>query len=321
MKNRVCEVLGIKNPIILENLKDTKDLFEKMNIQVMNGTQLSVGNTFQYLDCKFSTINDLTVNERLKKKNMLILSFCLGASLEWSLEEISYKSWEIESMESFAMTGETNQCKSRYHKEELYHGIGISFDKTKLISVAEHLRCEKALNDINSMQTSMRKYMITPRVLALLKQIEECQMSGTIKNLYLEGKFLEILAVYMDEMVCIQTSQHQETSLSKEDLYALKRAKECIDKTFIQPLTLTQLSRKVYLNEYKLKSGFKQCFGQTVYSYVMDKRMEYARILLEKKQYRVSDVAGMVGYANTSHFITAYAKKYNTTPGEFMKQK
>jgi len=48
--------------------------------------------------------------------------------------------------------------------------------------------------------------------------------------------------------------------------------------------------------------------------------MEYARILLEKKQYRVSDVAGMVGYANTSHFIAAFAKKYNTTPGEFKKQ-
>lgn len=288
--------------------------------QNSNETHVTGGNTFHYIDCKFTTQKDVTVKESLNKNNMVTISFCLGASLEWSLEEISSRSWEIDTMESFVMTGGTNLCESRYYRGECYHGIGISFDQSKLMEVAEHLRCEKALNDINSMQTRMKKYIITPHTLVILKQIAECQIRGTMKNLYLEGKFLELLAVYVDEMVCIGTNMSKETSLSKEDLHALQNAKECIDKTFVHPLTLAQLSRKVYLNEYKLKSGFKQCYGQTVYSYVMDKRMEYAKILLEKKQYRVSDVAGMVGYANTSHFITAFTKKYNTTPSEFMKQ-
>ena len=43
-------------------------------------------------------------------------------------------------------------------------------------------------------------------------------------------------------------------ALSKDDLAALDHVKNILDKTFVHPLTLLQLSRKVYLNEYKLKN-------------------------------------------------------------------
>lgn len=69
----------------------------------------------------------------------------------------------------------------------------------------------------------------------------------------------------------------------------------------------------------KLKTGFKQCYGQTVYNYIIGKRMELARTLLDQRRFKVSDVAGLVGYTNTSHFITAFSKKYGVTPGEFNK--
>jgi AraC-like DNA-binding protein len=47
--------------------------------------------------------------------------------------------------------------------------------------------------------------------------------------------------------------------------------------------------------------------------------MELARILIEQRRFKISDIAGMVGYANTSHFIAAFNKKYGATPGKFVQ--
>ena len=78
------------------------------------------------------------------------------------------------------------------------------------------------------------------------------------------------------------------------------------------------LSKRVCLNEFKLKKGFKELFGVPVYTYVLDKRLELARDLLEKKLY-VSDVANLVGYGNMSHFAAAFRKKYGVNPSDYIK--
>jgi AraC-like DNA-binding protein len=75
----------------------------------------------------------------------------------------------------------------------------------------------------------------------------------------------------------------------------------------------------VYLSESKLTKGFKALFGRPVHTYVIDKRLETALLLLEKGGWNVSDVAGVVGYGNISHFAAAFKKKYGVNPGEFVK--
>jgi AraC-like DNA-binding protein len=71
-----------------------------------------------------------------------------------------------------------------------------------------------------------------------------------------------------------------------------------------------------YLNEYKLKTGFKALFGKPVYDYLLDKRMEYARLLLEKQTFHVYEVAEMVGYSDSSSFSKAFFKRYGYRPVE-----
>ncbi len=47
--------------------------------------------------------------------------------------------------------------------------------------------------------------------------------------------------------------------------------------------------------------------------------MELARLLLEQGKFKVKDIASMVGYANTSHFIESFQKKFGTTPGVYLR--
>ena len=86
------------------------------------------------------------------------------------------------------------------------------------------------------------------------------------------------------------------------------------------PPILKELSEITGLSEYKLKEGFKQVYGTTVYGFVLDKKLEFAREKLENGELQVKEIAFEIGYENPSHFIAAFKKKYGITPKQFSKQ-
>ena len=73
------------------------------------------------------------------------------------------------------------------------------------------------------------------------------------------------------------------------------------------------------LNEFKLKKGFKELFGTTVFDYLYDLKMEYAKQLLAADEVLVNEVSGMVGYRNPNHFSTAFKRKYGMNPTQLRK--
>ena len=212
------------------------------------------------------------MKEKMAASNICTLSFCLGEGIEWSFNEVPGKQLSVDRNESCIMTGGTELCISKYEKGVQYQGIGVSFDPACLQGVAECLHCENAINNHNTLPSGdLKRYIITPHVIAILSQITDNNICGRLEPLYLEAKLLELIAVYLDEMVCQRGNESIELPLSKEDVSALRLAKDILDKTFVHPLTLSELSQKIYLNEYKLKTGFKQRYGQTVYGYVLEK--------------------------------------------------
>lgn len=268
---------------------------------------------------KFTPQETLTIEEEMVRTNGCTMSFCLSGGMEFSFASLRKEPLSIECNESCIIAAGTGRCVSTYEKGRRYHAMGISFDPSSLQGVSRCLECENAVNANGATAKELKRYAIAPRVKGILMEIVNCSVCGSLKDIYMEAKVLELIAVYLNEMVCQKRQGTTDISLSREDMAALSRAKDILDRTYVNPLTLLQLSRKVYLNEYKLKSGFKRCYGQTIYGYIMEKRMELAQVLLEQRRFKVSDVAGMVGYENTSHFITAFQKKYGVTPGKYAK--
>ena len=75
---------------------------------------------------------------------------------------------------------------------------------------------------------------------------------------------------------------------------------------------------EIGLSLKKLKEGFKQIYGDSVFSFLFDYKMEYARKMLETGQHNVNEVGLKVGYSTSSHFISAFKKKYGTTPKKYL---
>jgi AraC family transcriptional regulator len=101
----------------------------------------------------------------------------------------------------------------------------------------------------------------------------------------------------------------------------IKRAKEIIIERMTDPPSLNDLSREIGLSLKKLKEGFKEVYGDTVYGFALDHKMDYARQLLDSGQHNVNEVGLRVGYSTGSHFISAFKKKYGTTPKKYISGK
>ena len=99
---------------------------------------------------------------------------------------------------------------------------------------------------------------------------------------------------------------------------SLKKAKEIMIANMAEPPRLEALAEQVGLSLKKLKMGFKQIYGDTVFGFLFDYKMDYARQLLDSGSYNVNEVGLKIGYSTGSHFIAAFKKKFGTTPKKYL---
>lgn len=159
---------------------------------------------------------------------------------------------------------------------------------------------------------------ITPAMNLILHQILSAPYQGITRQLYLEGKVLELIALQLQQ-ISERLRKPEPAVLRREEIDRIHHAKDILVRQLEQPPSLQMLARQVGLNEHKLKVGFRQIFNTTVFGYLYHHRMEQARQLLEAGEMTVTSVAYAVGYANRSHFAAAFRRKFGINPGCYLK--
>tara|TARA_R110002167_G_scaffold5899_1_gene27106 strand:+ start:5874 stop:6764 length:891 start_codon:yes stop_codon:yes gene_type:complete len=158
---------------------------------------------------------------------------------------------------------------------------------------------------------------VPPAIAVVLSQVMNYNLHPSIKELYIKGKVYELISLYFNKSQ--DTDVEQCPFLVDEDnVKRIRKAKEIIISRMAEPPSLQDLSEEIGLSLKKLKEGFKQIYGDSVYSFLFDYKMEYARKMLESGKHNVNEVGLKVGYSTSSHFIAAFKKKYSTTPKKYL---
>lgn len=173
------------------------------------------------------------------------------------------------------------------------------------------------LSDENSNKKYYDDTEIKPTVAFVLQQIISSTINKSLKSLYVKGKVYELLSLYFQKEENA-TAEYCPFLVDEQNVQKIRKAKEIIIANMAEPPSLQELSNEIGLNLKKLKEGFKQIYGDTVYSFLFDYKMEHARKLLETNQYNVNEVGAQVGYSTASHFIAAFKKKFGTTPKRYV---
>ncbi|MEM9541987.1 MAG: AraC family transcriptional regulator [Cyanobacteria bacterium P01_E01_bin.42] len=159
----------------------------------------------------------------------------------------------------------------------------------------------------------------SPAMKIALHQILHCPYDGAIGQMYMESKVLELVALKLSQIDDRANLLPGGISLPPRDLDCIHNAKDILIENIDFPPSLLELAKKAGTNDYKLKIGFRQVFGTTVFGYLRNQRMERARQLLVEKQMNVSEVAQSVGYNSLSRFSKAFKHYFGITPKAYQK--
>ena len=149
---------------------------------------------------------------------------------------------------------------------------------------------------------------ISPSMAIVLNQLINFNLNPSTKSLYFKGKAYELLSLYFNRTGEADVEQCP-FLINEENVLKIRKAKDIILENMAEPPSLQSLADQVQLSLKKLKEGFKQLYGDSVYSFLLDHKMEVARKLLESGNHNVNEVGLRIGYSTSSHFIAAFKKE------------
>lgn len=173
------------------------------------------------------------------------------------------------------------------------------------------------LSEEKRAQKYYQESVITPSMAIALNQLLQYNLHPSVKGLYFKAKSYELLSLYFNRPLDLDVAQCPFLA-SEANVEKIKKAKEIIIQRMAEPPTLQALADEIQLPINKLKEGFKQIYGDSVFSFLLAHKMEVARQLLATGELNVNEVGLKVGYSTASHFITAFKKRYGTTPKKFL---
>lgn len=155
----------------------------------------------------------------------------------------------------------------------------------------------------------------TGRLLSIGHELSSIQGENTRERLLIESKSLEWLVLILDQPIFSPCRAITPLRDARE-ANALSAVARLMESRYAEDHSIAGLSRAVHLNEFKLKRGFKELYGTTVFGYLRQIRMEKAREMLRLQKNSVIEVANAVGYSNPSHFARAFKQAFGINPSE-----
>ncbi|MBE9079849.1 helix-turn-helix transcriptional regulator [Romeria aff. gracilis LEGE 07310] len=156
---------------------------------------------------------------------------------------------------------------------------------------------------------------ITAAMQSAIYQILNCPYRGLTQWLFWESKVLELIALRLEQVS--QINQAASSGLRPDEIDRIHQASEILQQRLAEPPSLLELARLAGINDHKLKVGFRQVFGTTVFGYLRRHRLEQAHQLLQERQISVSAAAAAVGYSSQGHFAAAFRKQFGFNPKNF----
>lgn len=96
--------------------------------------------------------------------------------------------------------------------------------------------------------------------------------------------------------------------------YRLNRVVEFIDANLENDISLADLSTVAGLSSFHFSRAFRKSTGKTPQQYVMQQRLERAKLLLARPELPIVEVSLRSGFKNQSHFTSWFRKYTKFTP-------
>lgn len=142
-----------------------------------------------------------------------------------------------------------------------------------------------------------------------------------LKSHYEHLRFRDITEMRSWTSACLK---HCIDSLRDEGNSSKRKIIRDIEKIIVENLdkeiSLEKIALQLYLNPSYLSRLFKENVGKSYTKYVMEKRIEKAKELLQEENYKIYEIGEFVGYENTKYFNKVFKEMVGMTPKEYREK-
>ena len=108
--------------------------------------------------------------------------------------------------------------------------------------------------------------------------------------------------------------------LKKYHLLTIEKAKEYLLQNFTEDISLNELAEHCHVSPFHFSRVFKTVLNISPHQYLLNVRLNNAKILLATTHKPVNDIAFECGFNSLEHFVTAYKQQFSLTPSQQRKQ-
>ena len=157
---------------------------------------------------------------------------------------------------------------------------------------------------------------VPQHVNALLHSSISDHLTGHIAKLHIQAKVLDYLCALSQYFAGASEKQMPELNIQSrihqmhDDLLQLEG----------KVPSLNELAATYELPVRKLKEGFTELYGKSLFSYISELRLVEAHAALKQTDIPMKTIAKNLGYSHVNHFITAFGKQFGYSPGSLRKK-
>lgn len=97
----------------------------------------------------------------------------------------------------------------------------------------------------------------------------------------------------------------------------VQKAMDYIALNYSGKVSLKEIAQELYLSPNYLSELFKRHTGKNISEYITQFRLERARRYLQQPEYKIGDVAELVGFSDQRYFSSMFKRQYGMTPNEY----
>lgn len=234
---------------------------------------------------------------------------------------------------SFFVVESSVQGMQRWHKGQHCEGVEIWIYEPYFKEVVLPLFPDAALLD--RFEKNHTYHYLPEEIVRIIERTAALAKERSLTGIYLESKILECIALLMNTVNSspdnaftfqldygdIRIGSNRRIRLLPSDIKALQACHAILSEEVTAPPSIAQLSKRVFLNEQKLKAGFSHYYRMSIGAFVHSVRMTKAANLLSTTDLSIEAIARQVGYQHSGNFARMFKRTYGKNPLDFRRSK
>ena len=198
-----------------------------------------------------------------------------------------------------------------YITREAHQFLVLAFPKASLNNVAP----EAGFGSVSDFGRLHDQVFFDPFIRSLVLRItEESKQDNPLGPLFIDQAVQTLIVSLLQQAgrsVRIRPKHHR---LSEAELV---RTIDEIEDRLSDKIMLSALADRVGLTEIQFCRAFKGATGQSPYQFVLERRVQRARRLLEEGRLTIADIAYTCGFSSQQHMTNIFTRRVGISPGKY----